>query len=213
MSTVFRTKQRCAVCGEVNEYAVLGSTNAFGSPDLDLRPPEMQRSTMYLWVRECPGCGYVAEDVEEETTVGADFLQTPEYRSCGGIGFGSSLAARFCRAHLIDLQVGRIPEAFHALLHAAWACDDAGEEENAVRCRTLALDLVTALIDRKEDDLETLHLMKADLLRRTGRFAELKARYEGFTFGEELPDRILAFQLARAEAGDTACHRIADAVS
>ncbi|MBR4908658.1 MAG: hypothetical protein IKZ43_06585 [Acidaminococcaceae bacterium] len=46
MTTMFRQKYKCAVCGAEQEFYGIASTNSFGSPDLDLRPPEMQRSTM-----------------------------------------------------------------------------------------------------------------------------------------------------------------------
>jgi hypothetical protein len=57
MTTLYREKSRCAVCGIATEYTSIGSTNAFGSPDLDTRPPEMQRSTIFAWVQRCPECG------------------------------------------------------------------------------------------------------------------------------------------------------------
>ena len=56
MSTMCDFPRICAVCGAMHEYRILTSTNAFGSPDLDLRPPMMKRGTMHLWVQECPSC-------------------------------------------------------------------------------------------------------------------------------------------------------------
>lgn len=46
MSLPLFTNNKCAVCGKESEQITLASTNTFGSPDLDLRPPEMKRSTM-----------------------------------------------------------------------------------------------------------------------------------------------------------------------
>jgi len=54
MTTLFPQKETCFVCGNTSEHTVIGSTNAFGSPDLDLRPPEMQRSTITHRVQRCP---------------------------------------------------------------------------------------------------------------------------------------------------------------
>ena len=43
-TTLGRIDVTCTVCSAKSEQTVIGSTNAFGAPDLDLRPPEMQRS-------------------------------------------------------------------------------------------------------------------------------------------------------------------------
>ena len=128
-------EDRCSVCGAEHTYVVLGSTNQFGSPDLDLRPPQMARSTMGLWVHKCPECGYVSCMVSDPTTVTREFLESEEYRTCGGIGFSSYLAARFYKDYLICLEEKKIREAFLAVLHAAWECDDEGDDMNAARCR------------------------------------------------------------------------------
>ena len=63
MTTMFRQKYKCAVCGTEKEFYGIASTNSFGSPDLDLRPPEMQRSTMGQWIQQCPKCGYVSGSI------------------------------------------------------------------------------------------------------------------------------------------------------
>ena len=58
MTIIKDIETECSVCGETTEQPVLMSTNSWGYPDLDLRPPEMQRSTMHVWIQECPHCGY-----------------------------------------------------------------------------------------------------------------------------------------------------------
>lgn len=66
MTTTVPHHSVCGVCGGISEQTGLQSTNAFGSPDLDLRPPEMERSTMCYWVQTCPQCGYCASDIAEK---------------------------------------------------------------------------------------------------------------------------------------------------
>ncbi len=44
MTTIYNKKITCCLCNKESEYRGIGSTNAFGSPDLDTRPPQMQRS-------------------------------------------------------------------------------------------------------------------------------------------------------------------------
>jgi hypothetical protein len=46
----------CAVCGNKSVTDGLMSTNTIGPPDLDMRPAEMQRSTMGYWVDNCEKC-------------------------------------------------------------------------------------------------------------------------------------------------------------
>lgn len=42
-------------------------------------------------------------------------------------------------------------DAFFAVLHAAWACDDKNDTINAKRCRELAIPLATELIEDHEN--------------------------------------------------------------
>ncbi len=212
MSTFYRKSCRCAVCGRENEYEEIGSTNAFGAPDLDLRPPQMQRDTMFLWVHECPDCGYTAASVDDETSVDAEFLNSPEYRSCDGIVLKSSLAVRFYKLYKIKLRDGNRRAAFFAVLHAAWACDDSGDEENAIRCRTLALRQISELIEENTDDRDTLVVLKADLLRRADMLDELREEYASVSFEDETLNKIVAFHLSLADLGDTTCYTVQDAM-
>ena len=41
MTTMFSKAVECSICGEKSNHTVIRSTNSFGSPDLDRRPPEM----------------------------------------------------------------------------------------------------------------------------------------------------------------------------
>lgn len=64
-TTIMEVSSKCYVCGKTLKYKTWMSTNQFGSPDLDTRAPEMARSTMFMWVKCCPSCGYCASDVSE----------------------------------------------------------------------------------------------------------------------------------------------------
>jgi len=65
MTTFDELPVTCAVCGTTSVHPILMSTNSFGSPDLDLRPAEMQRSTVWMWVQRCPQCGYCADSLDK----------------------------------------------------------------------------------------------------------------------------------------------------
>ena len=212
MTMVIKVMQKCFVCGEETRRRVLGSTISMGSPDLDLRPPKMKRITMGLWIQRCPHCGYVSEDLSDDTSVGKDWLASNEYKTCDGIKFESDLAAGFYQRHMIGLADKKTGDAFYALLHSAWACDDAKDEENAIRCRKLALPLIERLIGECDAErAETLKALKADLLRRALLFDSLIEEYAGQTFSSEILNKVVSFQLERARRQDAGCYTVKDA--
>ena len=212
MSTMRDIPCICAVCGATHEYRILTSTNAFGSPDLDLRPPQMKRGTMPLWVQECPDCGYTAEDVSSPTQIPREYLQSEAYKTCGGIRFDKPLAGRFYRQHLILLWDQNYTKAFFAILHAAWVCDDADDTENAVRCRDIAAELMEMHILPAGQRDECL-LLYADILRRAGHFDKLLDRFGDTWLGNEDHRKILAFESSRAENRDAGRYTVEDALS
>ncbi len=212
MTTVFPATVRCSVCGSENEIMVIGSTNTFGPTDLDTRPPEMKRSTMCYWVQECRNCGYTAVDLTDETTLERSFFETEDYKSCRGIPFASDLAKSFFRHYLITSEEDQHEEAFFAALHAAWACDDREDETNAALMREKAIEMADRLLQTDSCDWkDTVRLIRADLLRRTGRFDELLEQYESAAFENELMNAILAFEKELARRKLSGCYTAADA--
>ncbi|MBE6960513.1 MAG: hypothetical protein E7448_07330 [Ruminococcaceae bacterium] len=208
MSTMSLCTCKCAVCGAESEQDVLTSANAFGSPDLDLRPSEMARSTMSFWIGECPHCGYIASSIEAETKISKDFLQSVEYRSCSGIDFKSPLATKFYKSYLISLSLENHEDAFYDSLHAAWSCDDVGDFTNGIHCRKLALAELDKLLAQNGND--TMRVQKADLLRRAGLFDAVIAQYSDIHFESDDLNKIIAFQIERAKQKDICCYTVAD---
>ena len=210
MSTFRPTQCQCAVCGTVSNQTILTSTNAFGSPDLDLRPPEMKRSTMHLWAQQCPECGYVAEDITKPAKVSADWLRRTEYVDCIGLNAKSPLARKFYRKYLIAMHTEDDVSAFAGAMFAAWACDDSGEKEAAAALRLLAVEQLEQLM-RAEPD-EVWFVRRADLLRRAGRFDAVLRDYADCTLKEPMHRQIIDFQLEKARQQDARCYRVSDAV-
>jgi hypothetical protein len=200
----------CRVCKKKSEQIILTSTNSFGSPDLDLRPPEMQRSTMCFWVQRCPSCGYVASSINDSTNATRDYLNSDDYKNAKGRNFKSDLAKKFYQHYLVSLLDGETQDAFNAALHAAWACDDSQDGENAVYCRNLAINKLARLMEIKRNN-ENLTILKCDLLRRAGRFEELISEYSEKKMKDKLLNKLLAFQLERARAEDTSRYTVEDA--
>lgn len=210
MSTISCLKIKCSVCGMESEQRVLTSTNAFGSPNLDLRPPEMKRSTMPLWIQECPHCGYVSENIEDDTTIDKEFLKSTEYSSCSNNDFKSKLAKMFYRYYMINLLDDNCEDAFYAMLHASWACDDVDDKDNAIHCRKLAIIEIEKLI--RNTNNETMKVQKADLLRRAGLFNIVINEYGDSNFEDDTLKKIISFQIEKANQEDVNCYTVADAI-
>lgn len=208
MSTFTKTTSVCAVCGEKSSHNTIMSTNCFGSPDLDLRPSEMKRSTMPLWLEFCPNCGYVASSISKRTNIKKERLASLSPRDYG-LPVKSKLCERFLKQYLISVEEDNFKDAIYSALHAAWTCDDLGEKEAAAECRLLSLDA----LEKYQSDVgkEDRLLLRMDLLRRTGQFEKLIGDYEGISFGKEPHDSILDFQLSKAKNRDSEVYRISDA--
>ena len=203
----------CAVCGQTHLYRfpAFGNRDAGPEPYLDLRSPMMDRDAMERLVQECPSCGYTAKDVSRPTQVTREYLDSEEYRTCGGMRFDEPLAARFYRQHLILLRESRFSEAFFALLRAAWLCDDDGEAANAAACRREAADLLEREILPRER-VDAYELLYADVLRRSGQFEKLIHQYPDFRPETEGYRRLLAFEYVLAEKKDDRCYFVKDAL-
>ena len=209
MTTVRDIDKKCAVCTKTSPQPVLMSTNTWGYPDLDLRPSEMQRSTMFTWLQECPHCGYVASDIENELEVSPDILKSDEYLTCEGNEFKSELSKRFYRHYLISKAEEDYGSEFLSLLHCAWTCDDA-DDDLAVQIRKLALKSIDKIDAESDEEKSNLKLIKADLLRRSLQFDEVIREFKDIAFEDELKNGTIAFQLELAAKKDSACYTIED---
>ena len=99
MTMIYDKTKECVICGAQGEFGWILSTNKFGLPDLDLRPPEMYRSTINLWIQRCHGCGFCAPDISEKgvliKTVKRLFDKTNTSTSLTTLPF-SRLPTHFC---------------------------------------------------------------------------------------------------------------------
>jgi len=216
MTTLYQEKIRCAVCGAETECTGIGSTNAFGSPDLDTRPPEMKRSTIFAWVQRCPECGYCASDVSNAPPQAAALVYSPEYGRQLSDATYSQLANSFLCKAMIDEGSGDFSAAAWALIHAAWACDDDENPVPARVCRSKAADMIEmalgngqAIID--QEGAETA--IRVDLLRRAGRLAEARQLISTKRpeINEDIISKILTFEDTLVTRGDESCHTVAEA--
>jgi hypothetical protein len=229
MTTVDEIQSMCAVCGEGNVHLVVLSTNTFmGTPDLDTRPPDMERSTMPYWLVRCQFCGYV---YPSDPGV-LDASNEPELRSevvlalVGGVEYQTQLhdesfpdlANNFLCQSMIEEQLGALADAGWSSLHAAWACDDDGRADAADRCRGRAAGLWQSAQAAGErfagEDRGAEEAILADLYRRMGRSEDaLEQCRRGLASNPPgLIKEILDYGRALTEKGDRLCHTLEEIV-
>jgi hypothetical protein len=216
MTTLRQDKARCGVCGEDNVFHVLNSTNSRGSADLDTRPPEMKRSTMWMWVQRCTGCGYCAAKVSEARPEAAMVVKRQAYKDQLNNPAYPELANSFLCQAMVDQASGEYAAAFWVAVNAAWACDDMDRPDQALICRQLAIELLGQVHEHGQQVSEqagATTALRVDLLRRAGRFKEAMDVAEAWEAEDEedVIDYILDFQCDLIENRDRGCHTIAEA--
>jgi hypothetical protein len=211
MTTHYEKKVRCSECGAENEYTCIGSTNVFGSPDLDTRPPEMQRSTIFASIQRCPECGYCASEVSTTRPDARAVVGGKEYRDQLNDPTYPELANSFLCKAMVDRESKDFSAATWAFILAAWACDDSDHPDQAMACRQKAADMLAIAEEHgqqvaDQDSASTAILV--DLLRRSGRIEQAReviATRRG-RITEDIVARILDFQTALLDKNDISCH-------
>jgi hypothetical protein len=211
------TTKKCALCGEESSHGSLFTTNAFGSCDLDLRPPEMERSTIWMWVQMCPSCGYCASDISEPIKKASEVVNSDSYKQQLNNSEFPKLANSFLCFSSIQEASGKYANAGWSCVHAAWACDDAQAEVGSKKCREKAVLLFQKAKQARQKfgkDQDAEHLLFVDLLRRSGQLdLALKTCEEGLS--KNLKDEILnilRFQEQLINKSDIACHTVDETI-
>lgn len=211
---------RCAVCGTDSAQHVLGSTSTFGPPDLDLRPHGPARWALQFQVQRCPRCGYCAETIGQRSRGARRAVASIVYRDVLENARMPELARRFfCAALVAEAAELRHKSARH-FCSAAWACDDAGSTEQARICRDRAAEMLARAIEWGDVPSQSpvVHGVRADMLRRAGRYEEAIEVLDAAGVGGEDDDEsqaatVLAYIRELAESGDDEPHSVAEAFS
>lgn len=208
MTTFFDMDITCCICGKTQKQQVLMSTNAFGSPDLDSRPPEMQRSTIDHWVQRCPSCGYCARDLSQCDPDIESIIKSSAYQSILQDSSLPSLAASFMAVSYQKQQVEKFSESAWAAIHAAWVCDDKDDRGGAKNCRLEAITMINKGKTLSQNLIKQAggsELITIDLMRRAEMFEEaLQLAEETITKDiEETIIKIIQFQIKLIHAKDT----------
>ena len=207
MSTFMRNRTKCCKCGSECNVTVLSSTNAMGSPDLDLRPPEMQRSTMHLWLQNCPNCDYVNTEIKNDNGINREFLGDQNYINCDGIKFKNPLAYKFYKYYRITYELEDFEAAYNALLHTAWCCDDAEDIENGKKCRLILKEIFEKFPTTLKEN-ENIIARHADIVRRAGLFDDVINMCSKYSVSEPLVNKVIKFQVEISKKKDDSCHRV-----
>lgn len=213
MTTIGETRETCMICHRSSEHTVIYSTNRFGAPDLDTRPPEMMRSTMPHWIRCCPHCGYCAPEISKGPQQANEVTKSEAYQQQLKNPSFPWLANHFLCWAMIEAAGGNYPSAGMDCLHAAWACDDAHSPEAAMMSRGKAIfhfQVAKASGARLGGQVGIDEAILADLLRRTGRFDEaITVCQEGYLMRtEDILRKMFQYQMQLCRAEDRDCHTI-----
>lgn len=189
-----------------------------GYQDLDLRPPEMQRSTMDYWAVECPECN-CAQYPKGEAKHDLKFIQSGEYRSLIH-AMVPELANRFQRLAVGLLNQGNDHKAAHAYTCAAWDCDDHAFEKEAKVFRMRAADL--HLSGQYTGEIKSLAdgAICVDLLRRSEQYYRAEELAKSLLErvehpadeSEETIQKVLIFGKAKSQDRDPACYTVGNAL-
>ncbi|CAF1037993.1 unnamed protein product [Rotaria sp. Silwood1] len=216
MVTFCDEDKTCSCCGKSSSQKEIMSYTTFGQPDLDLRPPPMKRDTMFAWIEYCSHCGYCSHNINDEKGVSRkEIIQSSDYQAQLSSNDYPSLANQFlCYSILLEHEKNLVEAAWQAL-RAAWTCDDAHNEQGAVRSRLRAAKLIDDSRSANVEFSKQLGLdrcIEADALRRAGelqRAKELLQHMQGEE--EEIIKTLYQFQLHLIESNDTRCYTITDA--
>lgn len=207
----------CGNCRHVFTHHTLASTYTFGSPDLDTRPPEMQRSTMHAWVQRCLSCGYCSHDASEFDERFRQVIEGSAYRSQLTDTRYPKLASEFICTGMLAEAAEQGADAGWAYLHAAWALEDANKDELARIWRGKAADKILAVLGDGQLFAEqpgASEAIMADCLRRAGRGAKaLEVVERGLSQSyANVIRKILSFERVLIQHGDTGPHLIKEAL-
>lgn len=217
MTLMYEKRKKCAVCRKRSKYSLLRSTNAFGYKDLDTRPPEMERSTINLWVQRCPYCGYCAPDISERTENSKKIVYSVSYIKQLNDPEFSRLANEFLCCSLIQENAEEYADAGWSNIHAAWACDDADLIIQSQNCRMKAVVLLQKAKENGQmygqDTISEVVIM-VDLLRRSCQFEKaLKLCEEELKNNPEKSIKdFLRFQKKLINKSDIACYNFGDSI-
>lgn len=218
MTKLFNSKKKCSICKKKSTHEEVLSTSTLGSYDLDLRPPEMERSSMGWWIQTCPKCGFCFPDISERIKYSSRIVKSESYQKQFISNEFPDLANKFLCYSLIQEGAGDYFGAMWACLYAAWECDDYKNNKSAKKCREKAVIFIKRGQEegqRIDEEVGFEEILLADLLRRSEQFEKaLKICEEGLNMKTKgIIPQILQFQKKLIGELDIACHTCTEATA
>ena len=216
MSTAIFIDKRCFICEETGKYPEVGMMHLGAPAYLDGRPADSHSSVLYMFIQQCPCCGYSAIDISKGNEQIVEIVKTEKYRLQAFSKEYPVTANRYLCWAMLQEKLGRINEAGLAALYASWVCDDEGKSAaQSESCRAAAIFCferarVEALSfgDNSTEEL----LLLVDLARRNSDFERalnycLELQKLSLTENQQLTVNL---QIALAEDGDTLRHYVSE---
>ena len=204
----------CGRCGKASSQTLLARPVPRGPPDLDDRPAEPARSTLFAWLQCCPYCDYCAPDLSQSPRHVAA-LNSAAYQAALDRPDFPEIARRFL-AYAVSCSPVSPLDAATAFLHTAWVCDDHQREREAAVARQLSASWFLKCKPFPADKEGLGHAaVLVDVLRRCGRFEEAARECEALLFAPELPDELrerFLFEQRLIHRQDWRCHRVKESV-
>lgn len=215
MTTTRQEQRKCLMCGNVSAHNIIQSNSAFGSPQLDTRPPAPEGWSIEFWVQRCPSCGYCAGDISEGKPELVRTVKCHHYRKQLQSPDFPELANTFLCSSLLKEEAGEYAVAGFACIHAAWACDDVDRDTAAQECRKKAVAFLQKAREKGQRYARQIgleELLIADLLRRSRQFEDaLSICEEGLRRDpDKLISNILNFQIMLIKRSDSSAHTVAE---
>jgi hypothetical protein len=217
MTTFYTETLTCQSCGKTSEHHRLGSTNQFGSPDLDTRPAGMARSTLRARILVCPHCNYCADDISKPAIDVSRCVSSGAYQEQFKSPEYPALANVFLCNAIIQESIRKFDAAGWANMKAAWVCDDAKNSAGAKKCRIRAVELFRKALSIGQNFASQPGAddpILVDLLRRSEQFQEATKQLElGLSkCPEETIRKILEAERVLIAKRDVECHTVGKAL-
>ena len=217
MSLIYGEDVECVVCNEISNQAVIISTNVFGSPDLDTRPPEMERSNLEFEIQRCPSCGYCSSDLSKCHENSKDIVGSQKYKTIITDCLLPEVASSFMALSYEYEQNNQIRDSVWSAIQASWICDDEENLEASKNCRKQALSLIEKAGSYEKllsDQVGSSELIAIDLMRRVGMFSKgLKlVKSTKVKDVDEVIFKVIDYEEKLIEMKDVESHTISEAL-
>lgn len=213
MTTLRSIQTTCGNCKCDSHQSIAMSTNIFGAPDLDFRPPPMKRATMDVWLQECPNCRLVCQAIDSPPPGAPEILADPKYLAIANDSFADPVVRKFGSWAYLAAALNLMADAAFAHLHIAWLADDQRNPALAKAARSIAVTKLAAL--RNEGQLYpsqpgAAEALLADLWRRIGEFdnAIYEASRCASVAKESNLTKLCSLQTTLAMRGDANVHKM-----